>query len=176
MIYPGGNIIFKRLTYTVVLCTISVNLFIAKVQNRVQVVSLELVRQVEGLGPSYHNTTESIRNLLPMLEGLEKKGIPYLMDKNKMPLSKRISESLNQTDRVFDQSKDLQPILKVCSAFLKVTSITLWLGVLWAGVWMYFDFRKGRYPSITLLLIFFAVWVNLRSPIWIQEFICNGNF
>jgi len=172
-LYPG-NIWFKRIGYLLLVYGIGLNFFVGNVQDKVITKIQEKTSEIQA------NNDEVIDHNFPDLSAIEietgsnaeywynrlRNGLKNLgfevisVDEyNRIVLASRsinvASEQINSHIFTIDYLVDF------FAQIIKITSNLIWISIIWALIWLYFDIRKGNVRSFVKLALVISIPFNI---------------
>lgn len=172
-LYPG-NIWFKRIGYLLLVYGIGLNFFIGNVQDKVIIKIQEKTKEISA------NNDEVIDHNFPDLSSIEiqrgsnaeywynrlRNGLTSLGFKvisvdeyNRIVLASRsintASEQINSHIFTIDYLVDF------FAKIIKITSNLIWISIIWALIWLYFDIRKGNVRRFVKVALAISIPFNM---------------
>lgn len=167
--YPGGLWITK-IRMTIVLSTISVNVFINFLQTSFLEIVQDIHHTVEIISePAFAFGIESGEEIATTLESLETSRFEWISSHLGLPNADGVREGIKSMQSLKSKLVHSRKILTVLTDFLWFAECLLWFFIGYAGVWMLLDFLLGITPYITMTLLGIAIGLNVVTLVWLEK-------
>ncbi len=183
-LYPG-NIWIKRLGYLVLVYSIGVNCFVGKVQNKI-------IQEIEIKTENIESSNMLLRaNDFPDLEiiKIEKgstiervfKEVKSFLENTfgiKVMTVKRINELADLSNNINEESQKItthisaiKNLLHTVLNIIQITSNLIWLSIIWAIIWLYFDIKKGSVKRFTKIGLLLSIPFNIMAFYMLSNYV-----
>lgn len=172
--YPG-NIWFKRLGYLLLVYGIGLNCFIGTIQNKIIHNIEEKTNEIESSNILLAENKFPNLDFIKMEKGStlhsvfewgrrKAKELGY----NNIITIDRINEIAEISNKVDTESKkikdhisDIKKLLNLILTVIKITSNFVWISIIWALIWLFFDIKKGNAKNFTKACLLISVLFNI---------------
>lgn len=166
-LYPG-SIWIKRISKTLLICSVGFNLFLNTLQDHLLHTSqkfIELSRSLDQPAGRFAEITKE--QIIPLLEYIENSRLSGLT--STIPSSKDLNTHVaNYT--LLQSTLDKNAVLtKYVGLILKIANILFWIPISFAGLWLLYDIQYGNTKIITVILLISSLWFNYWSFDWLTS-------
>ena len=147
-----------------VLCSISMNLYIGKLQNAILEEGQEIINTVDPLLPASSLIAQNIEDhIIPVIRKTEDKNLEWLPDDFGWFSSESLQKRTRTAHRFEQNNIEFRKLSDLSFYILKYVNLLMWFPIVLAGLWMYQDLQKGKYKLVTVLCLTAALLVNTYS-------------
>lgn len=176
-LYPG-SIWFKRFGYLLLIYSIGTNCFLGKVQNRI-INSID--KTTDEMNPE---SLLEIAKKLPDLSNLKidegsktAKVLDFMIEGATKNINSYAVLSSNIDSKAEETSSNIKFIKKSLKTVLFVVTITgnlIWISIIWALIWLYFDIRKGNARGFVKKGLLFSIPFNIATFYLLSKYVLEA--
>ncbi len=161
-IYPDRPLWWKRVIHTIVLCSISVNIFLNQLNNLLYQKAEELVQATNDMLPSAVKVAKSLEeHVVPALQYIETSKLVWVAEQFELPSSKSLEQEINNISKLEKTCSTYQSIFLVAYSIVKLTNLLMWWPIIFSLRWLYRDLLSGPTKLLTTLCLLIGVTVNV---------------
>lgn len=184
--YPG-NIWFKRLGYLLLVYSIGLNFFFGTIQNKIIKTIEEKTNEIES------SNLLLKENKFPNLDYIQierDSKLEYAFELFRHAASRlkydvitvdRVNEIAAISNNIDRESQkitvyigSIKELLNVILKVIKITSNLVWISIIWALIWLYFDVRKGNARRFVKAGVLCSVPFNIAIFYMLSNQLING--
>lgn len=163
VLYPGGGLTARRFSYLMLVCSISLNCFINKLQDQLFQTATEMLVLADELSAKADDAAAVVEvNLLPAWEKFSASTIGRsLIERSGLPDAGEIQKKLDQIGRVRSELTAYSSMLRVVAMVLWIGNLIFWVMIARALTWLVMDFRYGRAKALVATGLAASLVINV---------------
>jgi hypothetical protein len=156
MFYPG-TLWSKRIKHLVVLSTITLNLYVMRIQDRIIELSNELASKAESIStPAEYAAIAADYSIAPVLSFMESIGAKDTTYLASGKLEQHITNAYSYSDRV----GEIQTALNDAGFVLGILNWIWWLPIAFSVFWLVQDLKYGTYSKTIFVACLCSALIN----------------